>query len=246
MNRRKLLQTVGGASALGTITKSAIADKGQQTHEICIGAPSDRGYPYQFAVSGTLEKSAQPRQAPINPDRSDIRDPEDDIDGSGCRVHGATQGGWDCYAFSGDIIAFSVPEQWANQYTIYVDGSEQAASRLQTTQDPSTVACGSESGTTDSTDSDPRESEGQSDGWCPLDNQITIYATETGSEPITYDIAVSGQLELENGQRVSRTRGKLDPGGSLRPSVEFPYSGDLTRLDIDGMGSVRIQQENPC
>lgn len=111
----------------------------QSNHELCIHAPNDRLYPYQFAVGGNIDKLETPQMASIDPNAV-TRDPEDDIDD--CKCNGFTRGGWDCYAFTGDLLAFSVPEQWAGKYDLRLDGQRVTVSQLVTNKEPSEVSCG--------------------------------------------------------------------------------------------------------
>lgn len=243
MNRRSILKGLGGVSALSVVNTSASSDTGQNNQqELVINCPSNggKGVPYSFSVGGEVEKTANPTMANVDTSKVTI-DPEDDIDG--CVVQGSSAGGYDAYFFTGKFTAFDIPERWEGKTNFWMNGEKRSVSAYNN-GNPQVASCGQSD--SDSANGDQQGSNDSSDGWCPLDNQITVYSTETGSQSVAYDIAVSGELELENGRRVSRTRGTLEPGGSLRPSVEFPYSGDLTRLDIDGMGEVRIQQENPC
>ncbi|WP_170977300.1 vWA domain-containing protein [Halorussus salinisoli] len=108
-------------------------------HELCIHAPNDRLYPYQFAVGGSIDKLDASKMASID---SNVvtSDAEDDVDD--CSVNGFTRGAWDCYAFTGDLRAFSVPEQWMGKYEIRFDGSPVGARQLFTSKDPSEVSCG--------------------------------------------------------------------------------------------------------
>lgn len=112
---------------------------GQRDHELCINAPNDQLYPYQFAVGGRIEKLDAAEMANIDPDVVTV-DAEDDIDH--CSVNGFNRGAWDCYAFTGDLRAFSVPEQWLNKYNVRFDGRPVSAGDLLTDTNPSEVACG--------------------------------------------------------------------------------------------------------
>lgn len=238
MNRRKLLQAAGGATALGAITGSATADARQQTHEICINAPGDRLYPYQFAVTGRIEKSDSVAHAPYSDDVV-TSDAEDDIDGTGCRVHGFVQGGVDCYEFTGDIVAFTVPEQWEGNYAIHTNGYERAARELQTQQDPSDVSCGN------SDESDVQDQQGGGETFCELKNYLRVWILGESDGPAEFDIAVNGELELPSGQRVGRHRVRLGEDGGYE-EVAFPYSGEITCLKITGPGQADIQQQFMC
>ena len=239
MNRRKLLQAAGGVSALGAITGSSTAETRQQTHEICINALSDRLYPYQFAVSGTIEKLENVTHAPYLDDVV-TTDAEDDIDGTGCRVHGAVQGGVDCYQFTGNIVAFTVPEQWEGNYTIHTNGYERPASELQTQQDPSEVSCGN------GDESDAQDQQGGNGGtFCELKNSVAFSKYSGNDQRPQFDIAVTGELELPSGQRVQRARRELT-GPSGQVAMELPYSGEVERLSVSGKVKVILDQRDDC
>ncbi|WP_135824492.1 vWA domain-containing protein [Halorussus ruber] len=112
---------------------------GRVEHELCINAPNDRLYPYQFAVGGNIEKLDATEMANIDSDVVTV-DAEDDIDH--CSVNGFNRGEWNCYAFTGDLRAFSVPEQWMDKYNVRFDGRPVSARDLFTDKNPSEVPCG--------------------------------------------------------------------------------------------------------
>lgn len=112
---------------------------GRAEHELCINAPNDRLYPYQFAVGGRIEKLDAAEMASIDSNVVTV-DAEDDIDH--CSVNGFNRGEWNCYAFTGDLRAFSVPEQWMDKYNVRFDGRPVSARDLFTDKNPSEVPCG--------------------------------------------------------------------------------------------------------
>lgn len=79
--------------------------------------------------------------------------------------------------------------------------------------------------------------------FCPLKNTVTITGNVEQDGVVEFDIRVTGHIELKNGKRVTRCRGKLDPTNQTK--VEFAYSGEAT-VDVRGPGKVCIDQDYPC
>ncbi len=237
--RRTLLKLAGGIAALGS---TGLASTDQATQELAINAPSDQQYQYQFAVTGQLEQTDHATQAPIN-NAHVTADAEDDIDQ--CRVHGVTRGGYDCYQYTGDLVAFVVPERHISKYTIYHNGAETHARDLLTERHPSDVACGpTDMNTTTGGDQDGGES--RNEDFCPLDNRVAIIRNGPQSVgPVQYTIGVSGELELPSGRRVRQTEGTIRFSGGTEKR-EFVYSGELVQLSVSNHASVRVTQESSC
>lgn len=240
--RRTVLRTLGTASAiLGLGSANSVA----ASREICIFAASDKGsaYPYSFAVDGEVEKS-DTSMADID-DEYVTSDPEDDIDG--CGVHGGTAGGYDCYRFSGDILAFSVPESWVSKYRVWVDGEQVSVGGLITEQDPAELDCTSieEVGSGGSEVDDESDSQSDDDsGFDPLDSELFFEVYSEDASEVEIDVEVSGQLELPSGERLSRYSGTVQGFISHASSGRIPFSGNLTHLALsEHTLSVSVEQQ---
>lgn len=241
MNRRTALQALGGASALGALgsTHSSAITTTHPT-ELCLVAPDDAdtttGYGYQFAVSGEIKKADTARDAPIQ-DRYVSRNPHDDVDVAGCRVHGRVEGGADCYRFTGKLLAFSIDQNYPGKYDVYVNGRSHGADELVTRRDPSDVPCD------DDGEGDRADDEGEQ--FCELKNKIRVSPHKSKSDPFTVEVQVSGKLEMSSGKRVDGTKLTVEGRGSAADEW-FPYSGVITKLSTSGPGYVSITQDEAC
>ena len=235
--RRTVLRRLGAAStAFGFGSTTALAQG--SGHELCINAPSDRSYPYAFTVDGSVEKVDDPAQAPIDSDVVTV-DVEDDPDG--CVVRGYTRGGWDCYRFSGDLLAFDLPDQWVEEYNVYFDGESVHPNDLWTGRKPDEVQCAGGTGddTNDGGGADtPPESNDEK--FCPYTNDASF-----GAEPkstFEYRFTTNEGIELRSGRRVEEASGTVrNRGGD-----SMMFAGEVDSLRLLGAGHATLLQQTAC
>lgn len=224
--RRSVLKGVT-ALGLGALSKPASAAR----HVITINSPSQYRLAYQFSVSGDLWKRSQHAGGPNVGHESVTVDPEDDIDGQS--VHGITQGGYDCYGFTGNLEEFDVADQGGGtdgceHANVWIDGEAVSACELPYSSPP------------------------------PRDNVITL--NSPSDYRLAYQFSVSGDLwkrsQHAGGPDVSHEYVTADPEDDLDGNTVhgitqggfdcYGFTGDITYFDIadQGGGTSGCQEAN--
>lgn len=235
--RRDFLKVGGAAITTGALLRHGVslADATRNTHELVINAPprGSGAHPYAFSVGGTVEKIDTPTMAPISPTYVTI-DPEDDVD-DGCAVHGWTAGGYDAYHFTGDLVVFHVPEQWAHNYNVWFDGTKVNALELQT-DDPDIMECG----TPETTTEQAAMGEGSESSEFPSGIHIVV---PDGSSA-TFSLGVTGLMQLPDGSEVGDVSANMGGLGASGNAARIPFSGVVSHMYLSDYDmEIRIVQD---
>lgn len=234
-SRRDILKLGGAAITTGAMLKHgvSVADAFQDTHELVINAPprGNGAYPYAFSVGGTIRKIGGQTKAPVNAQHV-TTDPEDDVDG--CEVNGWSAGGYDAYEFTGDLVTFSVPEQWEHKYNVWLDGKKVSASDLQT-DDPDIIECG------DETISNAAEDDSGGNSEYPSAIHVVMPGPNTGG---VFSFGVTGKMQLPSGEVVGDVTANLGGIGVTGNAARLPFSGTLSHMSLtDYDMEVRVVQD---
>ena len=206
---------VKGLAALGVA--GIVADPAAATPNVVVlHSATEDVVDYQFTVSGDLRKTASSGGAPV-PDDAVTTDPEDSVVGN--TAHGATAGGYDAYAYTGNITAFGVSN--CESADVWVDGQ-------------AVDVCGL-------VDETPDDGGGAS----PPPGSIVLRGGY--SSPVTFLIRVSGRIySTRRHDRDSEYRQvEWQLGGSEPNRDRYRFSGHIEQLQTsDGEVDVVVRQRD--
>lgn len=226
VTRRRLLGALsfgGTAAACGPIAGIVSGQSdGPEQHVISVNSPGDVTVSYEFTVSGSVEPSTHvPQDLPH--DEASV-DPDDTI--SGGTVSGATRGGVDSFAFTGELTSFTATN--CEEAAVWIDGDRVDACSLPPGSDGGDGADGGE------------------------DRLLSV--NSPGGTLVSYAFTVSGTVSpsTEVPDELPHDEASVDPddtvdGATVRGATmggvdSFAFAGDLEAFAVtsDNCGAANV------
>lgn len=188
----------------------------QGEHVLTISAPTNHIMYYQFTASGSVRKFGRDPYGTV-PAATVTVDGEDDL--KGCLVHGATNGGADVYAVSGELTYANLSGPGALDGTgqVYFDGLD--------------ITTSFERGTPPSSDTDTEcvQSTTTEETTSTVEKSTVVCDARRANSQVEITIQVTDTVSY-HGQSLEGVMFILNPG----QTASVPFTGDLLCFNVLG------------